>query len=94
MAKSAELLTDGNAHEERARYAKAVAVADHVADLYGPDAMPTNAACRRVAAYLAELGEINARPLSDRTCELVRAVLSARGRAIHDLRRAGELVSR
>lgn len=76
---TADPITDeGEPHIERARLIKATKIAARIEALFGTQTVPSNEAVRIAAQILATEGEIADRPQSDRTCEIVRAVLATR----------------
>lgn len=74
-----------NEFEERARFNKANKVATFLAEHFGNDVAPTNEACRIAARILIENGELADREFSDRSCEMVRCILTVRGELTHTL---------
>lgn len=76
-----------NNFEERNRLTKATLVADRLSDLFGPDTIPTNEGCRIAAQTLVDEHQIADRPFSNRSCEMVRAILAVRADAFDRLAR-------
>lgn len=68
----------GDPHIERARYTKAAKIAEFIEAHFGSSCDPSNEAVRLAAQVLATEGHIADRPQSDRTCEVVRAILKTR----------------